>query len=123
MSGACQHVDLAEAAAQTAPARTDSIVVTGTWEPLELDELDRSVTVLPIRSEELLLNSWMDALRLDPSIDLRERAPNGVQTDISIRGANFGQTSSTWRMGCGTTSRPSGTRSIWWTTAKRRCSG
>ncbi len=62
------------ASAQTAPARTDSIVVTGTWEPLELDELDRSVTVLPIRSEELLLNSWMDALRLDPSIDLRERA-------------------------------------------------
>ncbi|HXI41523.1 MAG TPA: TonB-dependent receptor [Bryobacteraceae bacterium] len=80
------------ASAQTAPARTDSIVVTGTWEPLALDELDRSVTVLPIRSEELLLNSWMDALRLDPSIDLRERAPNGVQTDISIRGANFGQT-------------------------------
>ena len=80
------------AAAQTAPARTDSIVVTGTWEPLELDELDRSVTVLPIRSEELLLNSWMDVLRLDPSIDLRERAPNGLQTDISIRGANFGQT-------------------------------
>jgi len=80
------------ASAQTAPARTDSIVVTGTWEPMELDELDRSVTVLPLRTEELLLNSWMDALRLDPSIDLRERAPNGVQTDISIRGANFGQT-------------------------------
>src|SRR5882762_9057744 len=80
------------AAAQTAPARTDSIVVTGTWEPLTLDELDRSVTVLPVRADELLLNSWMDVLRLDSSLDLRERAPIGVQSDISIRGANFGQT-------------------------------
>lgn len=78
--------------AQQAPVRSDSIVVTGTWDPLKLDELDRSVTVLPVRAEELLLNSWIDALRLDPSIDLRERAPNGVQSDVSIRGANFGQT-------------------------------
>lgn len=74
------------------PTRKDSIVVTGTWEPLDLDELDRSVTVLPTRNDELLMNSWVDALRLDPSLDLRERAPDGVQTDISIRGANFGQT-------------------------------
>jgi iron complex outermembrane receptor protein len=78
--------------AQQVPARSDSIVVTGTWEPLELDELDRSVTVLPVRADALLINSWMDALRLDPSIDLGERAPNGVQTDVSIRGATFGQT-------------------------------
>ena len=80
------------ASAQQQPVRSDSIVVTGTWEPVELDELDRSVTVLPVRTDELLLNSWFDALRLDPSLDLRERAPNGVQSDISIRGANFGQT-------------------------------
>ena len=80
------------APSQTLAARTDSIVVTGTWEPVKLDELDRSVTVLAVRADELLLNSWMDALRLDPSLDLRERAPNGVQSDISIRGANFGQT-------------------------------
>jgi len=80
------------APAQQPPARTDSIVVTGTWEPLTLDELDRSVTVLPLRQFELLMNSWIDVLRLDPSVDLRERAANGVQSDISIRGANFGQT-------------------------------
>jgi iron complex outermembrane recepter protein len=78
--------------AQEAAVRSDSIVVTGTWQPVELDDLDRSVSVLPICTEELLLNSWMDMLRLDPSLDLRERAPNGVQTDISIRGGNFGQT-------------------------------
>ena len=74
------------------PDRSDSIVVTGTWDPLNLDELDRSVTVLPLRTDALLLNSWMDALRLDPSLDLGERAPNGVQSDVSIRGASFGQT-------------------------------
>ena len=78
--------------AQQEPVRSDSIVVTGTWDPVKLDELDRSVTVLPVRAGELLLNSWFDVLRLDPSLDLRERAPNGVQSDISIRGANFGQT-------------------------------
>jgi iron complex outermembrane receptor protein len=78
--------------AQEASVRSDSIVVTGTWEPVELDDLDRSVSVLPVCTQELLLNSWMDMLRLDPSLDLRERAANGVQTDISIRGGSFGQT-------------------------------
>jgi iron complex outermembrane recepter protein len=78
--------------AQQLPVRSDSIVVTGTWEPLNLDELDRSVTVLPLRIDTILLNSWMDALRLDSSLDLGERAPNGVQSDVSIRGASFGQT-------------------------------
>ena len=28
----------------------------------------------------------------EPSIDLRQRAPNGVQGDLSIRGSTFGQT-------------------------------
>ena len=80
------------AKSQEAAVRSDSIVVTGTWEPVELDDLDRSVSVIPVCTEEILLNSWMDMLRLDPSLDLRERAANGVQTDISIRGGNFGQT-------------------------------
>ena len=43
------------APAQQTPTRNDSIVVTGTWEPLTLDELDRSVTVLPVRPDELLI--------------------------------------------------------------------
>jgi iron complex outermembrane receptor protein len=88
----CTLLVLSPVSAQQLPVRSDSIVVTGTWEPLTLDELDRSVTVLPLRADTLLLNSWMDALRLDSSLDLGERAPNGVQTDVSIRGATFGQT-------------------------------
>jgi iron complex outermembrane receptor protein len=88
----CALLVLSPTCAQQLPVRSDSIVVTGTWEPLNLDELDRSVTVLPLRADTLLMNSWMDALRLDASLDLGERAPNGVQSDVSIRGASFGQT-------------------------------
>lgn len=70
----------------------ESIVVTGTYEPLALDEVDRSVTALPVRDRELTSNTWLDFLRLDPSLDVRGRAPDGVQTDLSIRGSSFGQT-------------------------------
>src|SRR6266545_1105689 len=81
---------LAAAVAQT-PARHDTIVVTGTFEPLALEEIDRSVTVLPARQQSLLLNTLTDLLQLDPSLDLRRRAPEGLQSDLSIRGSGFGQ--------------------------------
>lgn len=67
-------------------------MVTGTYEPVPLEEADRSVIALPVRDHTLAANTWLDFLRLDSSIDLRERAPGGVQTDISIRGGTFGQT-------------------------------
>jgi iron complex outermembrane receptor protein len=70
----------------------ETVVVTGTYEPLSLDEIDRALRVLPARENNLVLNSLADLLRQDPSIDLRERAPNGIQADVSIRGGSFGQT-------------------------------
>jgi iron complex outermembrane receptor protein len=70
----------------------DTIVVTGTYEPLSLDEIDRAIRVLPARQNNLVLNALTDLLRLDPSIDLTQRAPDGVQGDVSIRGGSFGQT-------------------------------
>lgn len=70
-----------------------SVVVTGTWTPVPLEEADRAVRQLPVNNKTLLLsNSWNDLLRLDPSLDLQQRAPNGVLTDLSIRGGTFGQT-------------------------------
>lgn len=72
--------------------RRESVIVTGVYEPLPLHEGDRSVTVLPVRDFELLSTSLADFLRLDASLDLRHRAPNAVQSDLSIRGATFGQT-------------------------------
>src|ERR1035438_8448492 len=70
----------------------ETVVVTGTYEPLTLDEIDRTVPVLLARERELLLNSIGDLLALDASLDLQQRAPDGVQGDLSIRGSNFGQT-------------------------------
>ncbi len=73
-----------------APPQT--VVVTGTFEPLTLDELDRSLSIMNARGAQLVLDTLADLLRMDPSLDLQERAPGGVQTDLSIRGGSFGQT-------------------------------
>jgi len=67
-------------------------VVTGTYEPLPLDEIDRDVQVLPVRGRSQVFNSLADVLRQDPSIDLAARAPDGVQNDLSIRGSSYAQT-------------------------------
>jgi iron complex outermembrane receptor protein len=70
----------------------ETVVVTGTYDPVSLDEIDRAITVLPARNMTLLTDNLVDLLRLDSSLDLQERAPGGVQTDLSIRGGSFGQT-------------------------------
>lgn len=76
---------------QSSPQR-ESIIVTGTFEPLPLEEADRSVRSLPVQDLQLVSNAIADFLRLDSSVDLRERAPNAIQSDVSIRGGGFGQT-------------------------------
>ena len=78
--------------AQSGAKRTDSIVVTGTYEPLPLEEADRPVRSLDIRSLQLVSNTFADFLKLDSSLDLRQRGGNGIQGDLSIRGGSFGQT-------------------------------
>ena len=80
------------ALAQLVPQQRDSVVVTGTYEPLSLAEIDRAIRVLPIRPNNLVLDTLIDALKLDPSLDVAERAPNGIQADLSMRGSTFGQT-------------------------------
>jgi outer membrane cobalamin receptor len=72
--------------------RKESIVVTGTFEPLPVDAIDRSVWVIDTQEAPLLYKHWTDYLRQDPSVDLQERAPDGVQADLTIRGSTFGQT-------------------------------
>jgi iron complex outermembrane recepter protein len=70
-----------------------SVVVTGTLSPVPLEEVDRSVRLLPVNPEiRLTSNSWIDLLRLDPSLNLQQRSPHGVLSDVSIRGGSFGQT-------------------------------
>lgn len=74
------------------PERKESVVVTGTYEPLPLDEADRSLKILDVRGLSLLANTPVDLLKLDSSLDLRQRSGDGVQSDLSIRGGSFGQT-------------------------------
>ena len=59
---------------------------------MSLEEIDRAIRVLPVRSQSLVLNTLVDLLKLDPSLDFAERAPDGVQGDLSIRGAGFNKT-------------------------------
>ncbi|MBS1849555.1 MAG: TonB-dependent receptor [Acidobacteria bacterium] len=74
------------------PARQESVVVVGSFEPVPLSENDRSVDFFEVRETPLLFNTAVDYLELDPAIDLRERAPGGVQADLSILGSTFAQT-------------------------------
>jgi iron complex outermembrane receptor protein len=72
------------------PTHSEEIVVTGTYDPLPLEEVDRNVSVIDIGQTPTIYRNWMDVLRTDPSVDIQQRAP-GVQGDISLRGSTFGQ--------------------------------
>jgi iron complex outermembrane receptor protein len=91
-AGLCLAQQPAQPPAPPPAPPPQTVVVTGTYQPLALDEVDRSVSVLPARGADLPLDSLADLLRLDPSLDLQSRAPGGVQSDLSIRGSTFGQT-------------------------------
>jgi iron complex outermembrane recepter protein len=72
--------------------RGQSVVVTGTAQPVPLEEADRSVSVLDNLPEKSALFSGLyQFLQLDSSIDLQQRA-SGITGDITIRGGTFGQT-------------------------------
>jgi iron complex outermembrane recepter protein len=71
--------------------RRDTVVVTGVYEPVPLEETDRAVKVADAERQALLSNAVADLLKLDPALDVRQRAPMGVQADLSIRGGTFGQ--------------------------------
>src|SRR6185437_1434789 len=75
--------------AVTKPSTTQTVVVTAASNPLTLAGSDRSVVVLNTEKQPLLFGALPDVLRLDPSLNLQERGPDGVQADLSIRGATF----------------------------------
>jgi iron complex outermembrane receptor protein len=72
--------------------RKETVAVTGTFVPVPVQNIDRTIAVIDTREQPSLYTHWVDYLQLDPSIDLQERAPNGVQADLSIRGSTFAQT-------------------------------
>ena len=77
---------------QKIPARKETVAVTGTFIPVPVQNIDRTITVIDAREQPLLYMHWVDYLQLDPSVDLQERAPDGVQADLTIRGSTFEQT-------------------------------
>ncbi len=74
------------------PLKVEVVVVTGYFEPIPLEEADRAIRAIDVKKLELVSNTFADFLRLDSSLDLRQRAAGGLQSDLSIRGGSFGQT-------------------------------
>jgi iron complex outermembrane receptor protein len=72
--------------------QTQTVVVTGEWEPVALEESDRSVNQYSLRDGAILFGSLADAIGLDSSVYVQSRGPGGIQDDFSIRGASFEQT-------------------------------
>jgi iron complex outermembrane receptor protein len=71
----------------------DSIVVTANRVPTSVNETGRSVvTILPQDILFLPANDIHDLLEYTSGIDLKQRGPEGIQSDISIRGGSFEQT-------------------------------
>ena len=68
------------------------VVVTGTPEPRQLAEVNRTLNVLPAADPDVPAFSFADVLKQDASIHVRERGPDGTQADLSIRGSSFDQT-------------------------------
>ncbi|MFN0105701.1 MAG: TonB-dependent receptor plug domain-containing protein [Bryobacteraceae bacterium] len=84
------------AAEDKPPKHKETVVVTGSYEPIPLEEADRSVRAIPARELAPLAGTISDLLNLDASLDLRERAPGAIQSGLSIRGGSFGQTLVLW---------------------------
>ena len=66
-------------------APQETVVVTGTFAPQPATEIE-------LDSRGHLYKNWVDEITTEPSLDLRQRAPNDIQADVSIRGSSFGQT-------------------------------
>ncbi len=75
-----------------APLAAQTVIVTGTYDPVPLADMDRAVRVVPARELAAVSNSLDHLLQLDPSLDLQQRAPGAIQSGLSIRGGTFGQT-------------------------------
>ncbi len=80
------------AATPPIPAHEEQIVVTGTFVPAPIENIDRAVSAISLREVAPVFGNWVQVLETDTSLDLRQRGPNGTQADLSIRGSSFGQT-------------------------------
>ncbi len=77
---------------QTPPIHKENVVVTGEWQPVALQESDRSVNSYALTDPPLLFGNIANVLDLDSSVAVQARGANGTQADFSIRGGTFEQT-------------------------------
>jgi iron complex outermembrane receptor protein len=70
------------------PRAEETVVVTGTYGAVPLEETDRSVSLVEVGQSPSEYRNWVDVLQQDPSLDVQQRAP-GTSVDLSIRGATF----------------------------------
>lgn len=74
------------------PKEKTTVVVTGTASAIPLEEADRNIRSIDAEALRPVSNTIADFLKLDSSVDLRQRGTNAIQGDVSIRGGSFGQT-------------------------------
>jgi len=79
------------AAQQVSEPHRETVVVTGVYEPLALDEAGPLGDRVAGAGTQPSAQQPRRRSREDPSLDLRRRAPGGVQADLSIRGSATGQ--------------------------------
>ena len=93
--GLCAATASAQSSQPTSTSSADvreTVVVTGSVSPDALGSLGRTLVILTREDlARLPVSTPIDALRLVPSVEVRERGPRGVQADFAIRGAGFGQ--------------------------------
>jgi vitamin B12 transporter len=77
---------------QTIKPSSETVVVLGSAAPITHGESARTVTVMDTQQHRLAFQDIEDYLRTDASVDIQQRAPAGVMSDISVRGASFEQT-------------------------------
>ena len=71
----------------------EDIVVTASRFPTAFPEVSRGLVVISKSEiEQLPVQGIQDLLEYAAAVDVKPRGPNGVQADVSIRGASFEQT-------------------------------
>jgi vitamin B12 transporter len=73
--------------------KLDSIIVTANRVPTIFSEVGRSFNVITSQEiAQLPVNNLHDLLEYSSGLDIKQRGPQGVQADVSIRGGSFEQT-------------------------------
>jgi outer membrane cobalamin receptor len=86
------RIAIAQQSSPTVTPVSTTVTVLGSSASISLGESARTVVVLDTQQHPLGFESIEDYLRTDASVDIQQRAPAGVLSDISVRGASFEQT-------------------------------